>query len=76
MTIAEIKPIPGTEGAYSPFFSPDGEWVAFFADGKLKKAAPASGELVVLAEAMGPGGSWGDDIHRRCLGFDAVMLER
>jgi eukaryotic-like serine/threonine-protein kinase len=26
-----------TEGAYGPFFSPDGEWVGFFAEGRLKK---------------------------------------
>ena len=38
----EPGPVPGTEGAYSPFFSPDGQWIGFFADGKLKKV-PASG---------------------------------
>src|SRR5262249_49780992 len=27
----------GTEGASDPFFSPDGEWVGFFAEGKMKK---------------------------------------
>ena len=31
-------PMSGTEGADDPFFSPDGEWVGFFAGGKLKKA--------------------------------------
>ena len=30
-------PIPGTEGAATPFFSPDGRWVGFFAEEKLKK---------------------------------------
>jgi len=31
--------IPGTEGADGPFFSPDGQWVAFFAEKKLRRAA-------------------------------------
>ena len=33
----QAAPLAGTEGAASPFFSPDGQWIAFFADGKLKK---------------------------------------
>jgi serine/threonine protein kinase/Tol biopolymer transport system component len=33
----EAKPIPGTDGACSPFFSPDSQWIGFFAEGKLKK---------------------------------------
>ena len=31
--------MPGTEGGSDAFFSPDGQWIGFFADGKLKKAA-------------------------------------
>ena len=30
----QVTPLAGTENAFSPFFSPDGEWIAFFADGK------------------------------------------
>src|SRR5215204_1984080 len=37
----EPKMLPGTEGAVSPFFSPDGGWVGFFAQGKIKKVAVA-----------------------------------
>src|SRR5438445_8056161 len=33
----DSKPVPGTEGAGTPLFSPDGKWIAFFAGGKLKK---------------------------------------
>jgi eukaryotic-like serine/threonine-protein kinase len=33
----ESVPIAGTTDAVNPFFSPDGKWVAFFAQGKLKK---------------------------------------
>jgi serine/threonine-protein kinase len=39
MDSLESKPIPGTEGAIDPFFSPDGQWVGFFAGGKLKKTS-------------------------------------
>jgi serine/threonine-protein kinase len=42
------QPIPNTEGAYVPFFSPDSRWVAFFADGKVKKVALAGGAPEVL----------------------------
>jgi WD40-like Beta Propeller Repeat len=37
MDRVESQALGGTAGATSPFFSPDGEWVGFFADGKLKK---------------------------------------
>jgi Tol biopolymer transport system component len=52
----------GSEGAFAPFFSPDGQWVAFFAGGKLKKTPVDSGEPVILCEApAGRGGTWGED---------------
>ncbi len=51
-----------TEGAYAPFFSPDGHWVAFFAQGMLKKVAMEGGAAVTLCGApSGFGGSWGED---------------
>jgi eukaryotic-like serine/threonine-protein kinase len=53
-------PIPGTTNAVGPFFSPDGFWVAFFADGQLKKVNLAGGPAVTLCAApVGLGGSWG-----------------
>jgi serine/threonine-protein kinase len=59
----ETKPIPGTEGAIGPFFSPDGQWVGFSADGKLKKVSLSGGVPVTLADAGGGffGGTWGSD---------------
>ncbi len=52
--------LPGTEGAKYPFWSPDNAYVAFFADGKLKKAAASGGATQILAIAPNPrGGTWG-----------------
>ena len=54
--------LSGTERAANPFFSPDGEWIAFFAGGKLKKISVVGGAAVTLCDApAGRGGSWGDD---------------
>jgi serine/threonine-protein kinase len=59
--MADLTPraLPGTEGARLPFFSPDGKWVGFFADGKLKKSPIAGGTPAILADApTGCGASW------------------
>ncbi len=54
--------LPGTEGADAPFFSPDGQWIAFFASRKLKKIAVTGGAAVTLCDAPnGRGGTWGED---------------
>jgi serine/threonine-protein kinase len=54
--------MPGTDGAYAPFFSPDGLWVGFFAQGKLKKTRIDGGEPLNLCDApAGRGASWGED---------------
>jgi serine/threonine protein kinase/Tol biopolymer transport system component len=56
------SPLQGTANALSPFFSPDSGWIAFFADGKLKKLPVAGGPPVVICDAStGFGGSWGPD---------------
>ena len=60
----EAAPIPGTERALNPEFSPDGQWIAFVADGKLKKIRVSGGATVTLADsaAGGYGGvTWLDD---------------
>lgn len=55
----EPRPIPDTEGAINPFFSPDGQWLGFFASGKLKKVSVNGGAAVTLADAaLGRGASW------------------
>jgi Tol biopolymer transport system component len=58
----QVTPLAGTENAYFPFFSPDGERIGFFADGKLKKVLVEGGTAVALCDAPAPrGASWGDD---------------
>jgi hypothetical protein len=47
----KATPLQSTENARAPFFSPDGQWVDFFADGKLKKIATKGGVPMTLREA-------------------------
>jgi len=55
----EPKPIPGTEEAAQPFFSPDGKWLAFFARHKLMKVSAEGGQPIALATATySRGGAW------------------
>ena len=54
--------LSGTENANDPFFSTDGQWLGFFADGKLKKILVRGGAAVTLCDSHdGRGGSWGED---------------
>ena len=59
------RPLPGTEGAESPFWSPDSRQVAFIANDKLKTVAVAGGEPFEVCDAiggtLGGGGSWNRD---------------
>jgi len=48
----ESTPIPGTEGGDNPFFSPDGQWIGFFANGKLKKVMRSGGMPVTISEVL------------------------
>jgi Tol biopolymer transport system component len=55
-------PLPGTDGAHDPFFSPDGQWIAFFARGALKKISVNGGAAISLADVTGDrGGAWSPD---------------
>jgi len=51
-----------TEGAYDPFWSPDSQHIAFFADGKLKRIPVSGGSTLNVANASdGMGGTWALD---------------
>ena len=53
-------PAPRTRSR--PFFSPDGLWIGFFADGQLKKIAVTGGAAQTLAPAPDTrGGAWSED---------------
>jgi len=55
------KPLPGTEGAALPFWSPDSRWIGFFARGKLRKIEANGGPVFTLADAPDPrGGTWNE----------------
>jgi serine/threonine protein kinase/Tol biopolymer transport system component len=59
---AEVRQLPGTQGALEPFWSADGKFVGFFAQGKLKRVAIAGGSAQVICDAAGAwGGAWNRD---------------
>src|SRR5713226_10521852 len=59
MDSLEARPILGTEGATGPFFSPDGQWLGFFAGTKLKKISVSGGTAQTLGDAtLAHGESW------------------
>jgi serine/threonine protein kinase len=58
-----VHPIAGTEGGFAPFFSPDSEWIGFFAGGRLKKVSVGGGVPQTIRELLHlHGASWGDGI--------------
>jgi serine/threonine-protein kinase len=64
-SLAAYEPIEvrSSEDARDPFFSPDGEWVGFFADGEMRRFHLASGSSSSIAKTSLPsrGASWGED---------------
>ena len=54
--------LPGTEVAYNPFFSPDGQWIGFVTPTELKKVSISGGSPLTLAKvSRSRGASWGDN---------------
>lgn len=60
---SQVRLLPGTEHGSNPFFSPDSQWIGFFADGQLKKISVQGGAPDTLCgtTANETGASWGDD---------------
>jgi len=57
---AEARSLAGTEGATGGIWSPDGNWIAFYADGKLKKVSPQGGPPQTIAALPGfQDAAWG-----------------
>jgi Tol biopolymer transport system component len=59
----EALPIAGTEGAAGPFFSPDGQWIGFFAGQTIRKVPVAGGAPTTVCEVapVTRGASWAAD---------------
>lgn len=62
---SDLQParIASTQGANSPFFSPDGQWIAFFAPGRIRKVPTAGGTPIDICRvsAFSVGGAWAPD---------------
>ena len=71
-------PLPGTEGGSAPFFSPDGQWIAFSADGRLNKIARGGGAAITLSDSGGAGvpGAWMEDGTIVFVGGDFTLVLR
>jgi eukaryotic-like serine/threonine-protein kinase len=58
----QAQPLAGTEGAATPFWSPDSRFIGFFAGGKLKKIEASGGPPLTLCDAAtGRGGTWNQE---------------
>jgi eukaryotic-like serine/threonine-protein kinase len=55
----QAVPLPGTEGARVPFFSPDGQSIGFFAQGVIRTVATAGGSAVTVTGTQGASAGWG-----------------
>jgi Tol biopolymer transport system component len=53
MDSLETRPLAHTDGATTPFFSPDGQWLGFLAGARLKKISVDGGAAVTLCDAQG-----------------------
>jgi eukaryotic-like serine/threonine-protein kinase len=61
LSTGESAPVAGAQSALFPFWSPDGKYLGFFSEGKLKKVPVAGGTVQILCDAPeGRGGSWNE----------------
>ena len=51
----EATPLAGTEGGLSPFFSPDGAWIGFLSEGRVRKVPRGGGGVITLSDVAGTG---------------------
>ena len=71
----EVREVAGTEGAYAPFFSPDGQWIAFFVGNELMRVPVGGGRTFPVTTAgFAEGGAWGADDRIAVVTSDASRL--
>ncbi len=72
-----VRPLFGTEGAYSPFWSPDSKSIAFFAEGKLRRIDLSATTATTICDTRGPGrgGAWTNDGHILFAALASPILE-
>lgn len=70
------RPLPGSEGAFGPFWSPDGQSVAFFTATELKRVPIGGGDVTTICDArFGGGATWNtDDVILFAPGLDTPLL--
>jgi eukaryotic-like serine/threonine-protein kinase len=63
LATASLRPVPRTEGASAPFFSPDGRSIGFFADGAVKRVSVDGTDVTTVCGTAGNprGGAWNID---------------
>ncbi len=64
LTTGVVDSLPGTQGAFCPFFSPDGNWIGFLTQTELKKVAVRGSAPIVLADLEEPTGAQWLDAER------------
>ena len=72
MSDAASRPIPGTEKAIRPFWSPDAEWIGFARENSLLKIKPGGGDPVRIGEP--PKGSEFGEVSSSCWGDDGKIV--
>jgi len=59
---SKASELPGTQGASDAFFSPDGQWIGFYSNGKVNKMSVEGGAIVPLADTTNLlGAGWSED---------------
>jgi serine/threonine-protein kinase len=62
LSSGSTRGLPGTEGAFAPFFSPDGDWVGFFSGGQMKRVSIDGERVIPITEVhITVGAAWGPD---------------